>query len=262
MLSARTIYGEIFDHDEAFGLFCSIAAGGEAQGGWENGKIAVLVPGSRAGRAARIARHGAEEDRHGRVFTALLRRRGPVPVPVPADADCAMRLEAAGIGLAHARLRRGEELTGAGIVTCLAHGRVTEQRASEQMRALLRHAGDRPGTGRAARVICDDEDDHLACCHEELLRLAAAGHGGVIRAALRAAARAEIAIDRGVSLAVMAYLGRILGWHRPRSAVLAAGIRAVCACERLGGWRRMAAVRMPARRNALGGPVPARPRPA
>jgi len=25
MLSARTIYGEIFDHDEAFGLFCSIA---------------------------------------------------------------------------------------------------------------------------------------------------------------------------------------------------------------------------------------------
>ena len=31
MLSARTIYGEIFDHDEAFGLFCSIAASGEAQ---------------------------------------------------------------------------------------------------------------------------------------------------------------------------------------------------------------------------------------
>jgi hypothetical protein len=26
MLSARTIYGEIFDHDEAFGLFCSIAS--------------------------------------------------------------------------------------------------------------------------------------------------------------------------------------------------------------------------------------------
>ena len=106
-------------------------------------------------------------------------------------------------------------------------------------------------------MISDDEDGHLACCHEELLRLAAAGHGGVIRAALRAAARAEIAIDRGVSLAVMAYLGRILGWHRPRSAVLAAGIRAVCACERLGGWRRMVALRMPARRNALGGAIPA-----
>jgi hypothetical protein len=57
MLSARTIYGEIFDNDEAFGLFCSIAASGEAQGGWENGKIAALVPGSqiRRGRAHRGA---------------------------------------------------------------------------------------------------------------------------------------------------------------------------------------------------------------
>ncbi len=33
MLSARTIYGEIFDNDEAFGLFCSIAASEEALGG-------------------------------------------------------------------------------------------------------------------------------------------------------------------------------------------------------------------------------------
>ena len=34
MLSARTIYEEIFGNDEAFGLFCSIAASGEAPGGW------------------------------------------------------------------------------------------------------------------------------------------------------------------------------------------------------------------------------------
>jgi hypothetical protein len=57
----------------------------------------------------------------------------------------------------------------------------------------------------------------------------------------------------------MARLGRVLGWRRPKSAVLAAGIRGAYACERLGGWRRMAALRMPARRNALGGPVSARP---
>jgi rubrerythrin len=174
MLSARTIYGEIFDNDEAFGLFCSIAASGEAQGGWENGKIAALVPGSQAGLAAKIARHGADEDKHGRIFTALLRKRGLELVPVPPDADYTMRLEAAGIGLAHARLRREEELTEAGIVTYLAHSRVTEQRASEQMRALLRHAGDRPDIARAVRVISNDEDTHLAYCHEELLRLAAA----------------------------------------------------------------------------------------
>jgi len=257
MLSARTIYGEIFDNDEAFGLFCSIAASGEAQGGWENGKIAALAPGSQAGLAAKIARHGADEDKHGRIFTALLRKRGLEPVAVPPDADYTMRLEAAGTGLAHSRLRREEELTEADIVTYLAHSRVTEQRASEQMRALLQHAGDRPDIGRAVRVISHDEDNHLAYCHEELLRLAAAGYDEVIRATLRAAALAEIAIYRDVSLAVMAHLGRILGWRRPKSAVLAAGIRSVYAYERLGGWRRMVALRMPARRNALGGPVPA-----
>ncbi len=162
MLSASTIYGEIFDNDEAFGLFCSIAASGEAQGGWENGQIAALVPGSQAGLAAKIARHGADEDKHGRIFTALLRKRGLEPVPVPADADYTMRLEAAGISLAHTRLRPGEQLTEADIVTYLAHSRVTEQRASEQMRALRRHAGDRPDIGRAVRVISNDEDNHLA----------------------------------------------------------------------------------------------------
>jgi len=260
MLSAKTIYGEIFDNDEAFGLFCSIAASGEAQGGWENGKIAALVPGSQAGLAAKIARHGADEDKHGRIFNALLRKRGLEPVAVPAEVDYIMQLEAAGIGLAHARLRREEELTEADIVTYLAHSRVTEQRASEQMRTLLRHVGDHPDIGRAVRMISADEDNHLAYCHEELLRLATAGHGEVIRATLRAAALAEIAIHRDVSLAVMAHLGRILGWPRPKAAILAAGIRGAYACERLGGWRRMVSLRMPARRNALGGSVPAQTR--
>ena len=154
----------------------------------------------------------------------------------------------------HSRLGRDEQLTDHDIIAYLAHSRVTEQRASEQMRALRRHAGDRPDIGRAVRVISHDEDNHLAYCHEELLRLAAAGHGEVIRAAL-----AEIAIYRDVSLAVMAHLGRILGWRRPKSAVLAAGIRGVYAYERLGGWRRMVTLHMPTRRNALGGPVPAQP---
>jgi hypothetical protein len=43
MLSPRAIYGEIFSNDEAFRLFCSIAASGEAQGGWESG--CCLAPG-------------------------------------------------------------------------------------------------------------------------------------------------------------------------------------------------------------------------
>lgn len=107
MLSAKTVHEEIFDNDEAFQLFCSIAARDEAQGGWENGRIAALVPGSQAGLAAKIARHGADEDKHRRIFTALLRTRRGGPVAVPPDADYTMRLEAAGIGLAHTRLRPG-----------------------------------------------------------------------------------------------------------------------------------------------------------
>lgn len=254
MLSARTIFQEIFDHDEAFRLFCSIAAAGEAQGGWENGRIAALVPASQRDLAPKIARHGADEDKHGRIFNALLRKRGLEPVPVPPDTDYTMRLENAGIGLAHSRLRGGLELTEPDIVTYLAHSRVTEQRASEQMRTLRKYADDWQDIGRAVRVISSDEDNHLAYCHEELLRLASAGHSEIIRSTLRTAALAEIAIYRDVSAAVMSRLGRILGWSRAKSAVLAAGIWAVYVYERLGGWRRMVSLHAPARRNALGGP--------
>jgi hypothetical protein len=54
----------------------------------------------------------------------------------------------------------------------------------------------------------------------------------------------------------MTHLGRILGWSRPKAAVLAAGIQALYGYERLAGWRRMVSLREPARRDALGGPAP------
>ncbi|WP_432058374.1 ferritin-like domain-containing protein [Streptomyces sp. bgisy022] len=259
MLSARSLFQEILDDDESFALFCSIAASGEAQGGWENARIAALVPEEQRELAPRIARHGADEDKHGRIFRALMRKRGVDPVPVPPEADYTMLLERRGIGLAHSRLRRDEALTVGDIVTYLAHSRVTEQRASEQMGLLLTHFADHPELGRAVRVISRDEDNHLAYCHEELLRLARAGHGRAIQRALRACALAEIAVHRDVGLAVMAHMGRILGWSRARSALLAAGIRALYAYERLAGWRRMVSLTMPERRDALGGsasPVP------
>ncbi|MFF5145717.1 ferritin-like domain-containing protein [Streptomyces sp. NPDC013157] len=255
MLSARSLFQEIVDDDESFRLFCSIAAGGESQGGWENARIAALVPRSERDLAPRTARHGADEDMHGRVFHALLKKRGLAPVPVPADTDCTMILERHGIGLAHDRLRADRPLTVPDIVGYLAHSRVTEQRASEQMALLRRYFGDHPDVGRAVRMISGDEDNHLAYCHEELLRLAAAGHGRVIRRTLRACALAEIRIHRDVSLAVMAHVGRILGWPRARSALLTFGIHAVYACERAVGWRRMVSLRMPEHRNALGGPA-------
>src|ERR1700739_2601842 len=108
MLSARAIYGEIFSNDEAVRLFCSIAASDESQGGWENGRIAALVPDSYQDLAPKITRHGADEDKHGRIFGALMRKRGLEPVEVPSDTDYTMRLEGAGFGLAHSLLRSDE----------------------------------------------------------------------------------------------------------------------------------------------------------
>jgi N-acetylglucosamine kinase-like BadF-type ATPase len=127
------------------------------------------------------------------------------------------------------------------------------------MRALRKYAEKRTEISRAVRMISADEDNHLAYCHEELLRLAGAGHQQFIERTLRSSALAEIAIYRDVSLAVMAHLGRILGWSRAKSAGLAAGIQAVYLYERVGGWRRMVSLHMPSRRNALGGLQPAHP---
>jgi rubrerythrin len=258
VLSPRAIFGEIFDNDEAFQLFCSIAASGEAQGGWENGRIAQLVPSSYRELAPKIARHGADEDKHGRIFRGLLRKRGLPPVDVPSETDYTMLLERRGIGLPHDKLRSDEGLTEQDIIAYLVHSRVTEQRASKQMRALRKHVGEREDIRRAIRQISNDEDNHLAYCHEELLRLESAGFADTIRRMLRATALAEIRVYRDVSLAVMAHTGRILHWSKAKSAVLAAGIEAVYVYERAGGWRRMVSLRMPARRNALGGQMPSK----
>jgi hypothetical protein len=253
MLSARSLFQEIHDNDESFRLFCSIAAKGEDQGGWENGRIAALVGDPEL--APKVARHGADEDKHGRIFNALMRKRGLEPGEVPDDTDYTMRLERAGIGLAHDKLRRDEPLTEQDVIVYLAHSRVTEQRAAEQMQLLKKVFGSHPDVGRAVRMISNDEDNHLAYCHEELLRLARRGHGRTIQRVLRETALSEIRIYRDVSLAVMAHMGRVLGWPRAKSAVLALGIQAVYLYERLGGWRRMVTLRMPERRNALGGPA-------
>jgi hypothetical protein len=259
MLSARSIFQEIVDSDDTYQLFCSIAASGETQGGWENARIAALVPESERALAPKITRHGADEDKHGRIFNALMKKRGLEPVEVPPATDYTMLLENNGIGLAHEKLKDDQVLTVEDIVTYLAHSRVTEQRASEEMELLRKHFADHPDLGRAIKMISNDEDNHLAYCHEELLRFAHAGHGRAIQRTLRECALAEIRIYRDVSLAVMDHMGRVLGWPRPKAALLAAGIHAMYAYERIAGWRRMVSLKMPERRDALGGPATSAP---
>ncbi|WP_326761287.1 ferritin-like domain-containing protein [Streptomyces phaeochromogenes] len=259
MLSAKSLFQEIVDNDESFRLFCSIAASGETQGGWENARIAALVPESERGLAPKITRHGADEDKHGRIFNALMKKRGVTPVEIPPETDYTMLLEKNGIGLAHDKLKRDEPLTVPDIVTYLSHSRVTEQRAADQMVMLRKDFGDHPEIGKAVRMISNDEDNHLAYCHEELLRFAAAGHGPAIQRTLRECALAEIRIYRDVSLAVMGHMGRILGWPKPKASALAAGIHAMYLYERGFGWRRMVSLAVPERRDALGGPASAAP---
>jgi rubrerythrin len=253
VLTARGIFQEIYDDDEAYRLFCSIAMNGETQGGWENGRIAKLVSDRRL--APKIARHGADEAKHGRIFKALLHNRGLEPVEVPEDTNYTMLLEAEGIGLAHSRLARDEPLDHHDVTVYLAHSRVTEQRASEQMRLLLKVFQDHPHVGKAVRQISSDEDNHLAYCHEELLRLASEGHAGEIAKTLEQTAQAEIRVYRGVSLAVMGHMASILRWPKAKYGILALGIQGVYGYERMGGRHRMTRLRPPAIRNALGGPL-------
>jgi hypothetical protein len=112
MPSTRMVFEETFGNDEASRLFCSIAASGEAQGGRENSRIAALMPESYQDPAPKIARHGADEDKQGRIFSALLRQQGLEPVSVPAETNYTMLLERIGPGLTHSHLRRDNKLTG------------------------------------------------------------------------------------------------------------------------------------------------------
>ncbi len=250
MLTARQIFEEIRSNDESFRLFCSVAAKGEAQGGWENERIAALTKDSVL--AAKIALHGADETKHGRIFDSLLRRRGLERGPVPEDTDYCMLLERRGIGLAHERLRGEQPLEDEELLRYLIHSRVTEQRAFEEIAQQRKLFGDDPELGKAVRTIGADEDRHLDYCHEELLRFEARGHKDLIRRMLRAYARVEIRTYRDVSLAVMGRMGRILGWSRVRMALMAAAIQARYVIERAWTWRRMTKLRPPGRPNALG----------
>jgi rubrerythrin len=255
VLSARALYQEIRDNDETYQFFCSIAAKGEAQGGWENRRIAELTRDEAL--RPKIARHGADEEKHGRLFAALLRKRGLAPCEVPFEVDYTLRLEHQGIGISHERLRRDEPLGDEEILQYLVHSRVTEQRAHEEIERQREIFTDDPELGRAVRVIAEDELNHLSYTHEELARMSALGYRERIRALLHDYELAEIATYREVSLAVMRRIGTALRWSTAKRALLRFGIFAIYAIERAWTWRRMTTIEPPQRPGAL---TPRRPR--
>lgn len=255
MLSARAIYHEIRNNPDTYALFLSISADGEAQGGWENALIAART--ADPVLAAKIARHGTDEEKHARLFTALLRKRGLEAVPVPAEANYTVLLEQAGIGLSHSRLQSHEPLSDLEILKYLVHSRVTEQRAAEEVATQKELFADDPELGKTIRMIASDEEKHLAYCHEELLRFSEAGHRDTIREMLREYARVEIRTYRQVSLAVMGCMAERLGWPTWKAALMRLGVHGIYVFERVWGWRRITRLRPPELRNALGEAAPA-----
>jgi len=251
LLSARSLFREVCAHDESYRLFLSLAAKGEQQGGFENDRIAELTPDRDL--AAKIARHGADEAKHARIFAGLLKKRGLDPVEVPFDLDYTMRLERAGIGLSHERLAEDRPLSDEEVLAYLVHSRVTEQRGAEEI--FLQRKAFPPTTdlGRAIHVIADDEANHLSYCHEELLAQVRRGHGETLRRMLRTYALAEIRIYRDVGVGVIRRMGEILGWPRWRIAVLGLGLHALYGIERAFTWRRLTTLRPPERPGALSG---------
>ncbi|MFE9609237.1 hypothetical protein [Streptomyces sp. NPDC006012] len=145
MLSAKSLFQEILDDDEAFRLFCSVAASGESQGGWENARIAALVPQSERALAPKITRHGADEDKHGRIFHALMNKRGLRPVPVPPETDYTVLLERHGIGLAHEKLKAAGIHAVYGYERAAGRRRLVSLRMPERRDALGGPAGTAPG---------------------------------------------------------------------------------------------------------------------
>lgn len=252
MLSARTIFQEIRDNKQAYQLFLSVAARGEAQGGWENERLAAKTADPEL--AAKIARHSLDEVKHARFFSAILKKRGLESTQIPAPMDYIMLLTRAGVGVPHDRLSNDRPATDWDIIQYLAHGRVTEQRGAEEIDLQLRIFKKDPELGRGLAMVADDEINHLSHCHEELLNLAAKGHRDTIRRLLRRYALVEIRVYRDVSLAFIDRLADVLRWAPWKRALLRLGVHATYWVERAWTWRRFVSLEPPERPNALGDP--------
>jgi len=249
VLSAESVFREVIQDDESFRLFMSLAAKGEAQGGFENERIADLCLDPVL--AAKIRRHGADEAKHARIFERLLAQRGLEPLVVPLELDYTMQLERAGIGLSHERLVRDAHLSNEELLIYLAHSRVTEQRGAEEVFQQRKVFASDRALAKAFRLIADDEANHLSYVNEELAAFRERGHAATIQGLLDRYAREEVRIYGRVGSAVVAHLGEILGWSRARIGILRLGLGVIGASERSWRWRRLTREMKPERPGAM-----------
>jgi hypothetical protein len=249
LLSTRSIYREMRDNDRAFQIFVSTASVGEEQGGWENERIAALT--SDPQLAGRIRRHAEDEAKHGRLFHALLRKRGLDRLEVALEANYSLLLERRGIGVSHERLRSDQRLSDEEILQYLVHSRVTEQRASEEIARQCAAFCDDPEIGRAIRIVDEDERKHLAYANQELQHFSERGYAELIARMLEQYALAEVRTHRDVALCVMREVGQAIGWSRVKRGLIAFGIHGLYLYERLWDWRRMARIERPDQPDAM-----------
>ncbi|WNV03406.1 ferritin-like domain-containing protein [Candidatus Methylospira mobilis] len=252
MLSTKSIFKEIRANEAAFRLLLSIAAKGETQGGWENERIAALTEDQELAR--KVLRHGADETKHGLMFSKLLRKAGLDSVLVPTDADYCMLLERKGMGLSHTRLRQNHALTPDEFLQYLVHSKITEERASDEVNRLLAVFADDNELASTLRIIADDEINHLSYTHEELLKLSDSGvaQRENIAQMLRIYADTEIQVYRDVSLVFVTRMARLLGWSKTKQWLLRLGVMFIYYYEKTIGWRRLATLHQPERINAMG----------
>ncbi len=250
MLSAKSIFHEIRHNPDAFRLLLSVAAKGEAQGGWENERIATLTRDPELAR--KVLRHGADETKHGLIFSKILQKAKLDKVDVPLEGDYCMLLESRGIGLPHERLKQDTPLESDEFLKYLVHSKVTEERASEEVNMMLRVFADDPALAPSLRVIADDEINHVSYTHEELIKLCAQGHEDKIMRMLKQYAMAEIRVYREVGQVFVRNMAQVLGWSWPKKMLLEFGVFATYLVERTITWRRLVTLRPPMRPNALG----------
>jgi hypothetical protein len=208
--------------------------------------------------ARRIYRHYAEELRHARVFRRHLEAAGWECTPLPPELDYERLAQRFGMGTPRARLDDPRPFDDDDLILFFAGSKAGEERACQEMEALIRDlAADAP-TAELLKAIHGDELRHVAYATEALQALAARCGRRRVERVLRAARRAEARAHHVVSRAFMGRLLAILGVPRAIRAAAGLAVDAGCAVR----WLLPGGLDAPRIADPMPVPTRARRRPA
>jgi ferritin-like protein len=210
MLSKRSVFRDLRARPQAYHFFLNALAVGEADSARDLGRVAEHIADPRI--RAKVERHYADEQKHGRLMTDRLRELGLTPEPLPPDFDYDQALQRLGYGLNYSRLDDPRPFDDQDLLDFFVGSKVNEERAVAEMEGIIDHlAPDAPTHARLAEIL-RDEYKHVAYATHELNLLAARGHRDRINAMLRRFRRLEARAHRMVSIHFMERLMRLLGY--------------------------------------------------